>query len=409
MPLYQKVCNLLKEQKMEKIALIIHGLDYILFTLLALCAFYLFLFAVLSKFYKPRKNFPSLTKNRFLILFPAYKADYIIVESIKSFLQQDYPKEFYELLVIADGMTDETCNALQNLGATVVTATYSNSSKAKALQLAISTKEEDDFNLVVVMDADNTTTPDFLNQLNDCYNTGARAIQTHRTAKNLNTDIALLDAISEEANNSFFRSGHIVAGLSSGLIGSGMAFDYNWFKSHVSSLQTSGEDKELEAMLLKEKIEIHYLSEVYVFDEKTQRQDAITRQRQRWIAAQFAALKENSLNLPTALLEKNWSYADKIVQWMLPPRLLQIGLIIGWTILISLLGFFMENFSNLMFKWWILSLIQVTTFIIVVPSHLMTIKTLKAMGRVPVLALKVLKSLFHLKGVSKNFIHTRHE
>lgn len=394
---------------MGKMTLIVHGIDYILFVLLALCAFYLFLFAVLSRFYKPHKSLSSLKKNRFLVLFPAYQADYIIIESIKSFLLQDYTKELYDLTVIADGMSDKTCSALRDLGVTVVTATYSNSSKAKALQLAMSTKKEDEFNLVVIMDADNTTTPDFLNQVNDCYNMGAKAIQTHRTAKNLNTDIALLDAISEEANNAFFRSGHVVARLSSGLIGSGMAFDYHWFKSHVDFLQTSGEDKELEAMLLKEKIEIHYLAEVYVFDEKTQKQDAITRQRQRWIAAQFAALKENSLNLPTALLEKNWSYADKIIQWMLPPRLLQIGLIIGWTLLMSLLGFFMKDFSGLMFKWWVLSFIQVATFIIVIPSHLMTIKTLKAIGRVPVLALKVLKGLFHLKGLSKNFIHTRHE
>jgi hypothetical protein len=50
------------------------------------------------------------------------------------------------------------------------------------------------------------------------------AVQGHRTAKNTNNSWAILDAISEEINNNIFRKGHRVLGLSSAIIGSGMAF-----------------------------------------------------------------------------------------------------------------------------------------------------------------------------------------
>ena len=88
------------------------------------------------------------------------------------------------------------------------------------------------------MDADNVTTPNFLAEINRAFESGLHAVQAHRTGKNMNTDIAVLDAISEEINNGFFRSGHNAIGLSAGLAGSGMAFDVHWFRRNVGHLYT---------------------------------------------------------------------------------------------------------------------------------------------------------------------------
>jgi hypothetical protein len=54
--------------------------------------------------------------------------------------------------------------------------------------------------------------------------------------KNTNNSWAILDAISEEINNNIFRKGHRVLGLSSAIIGSGMAFRYNYFKTLMSTV-----------------------------------------------------------------------------------------------------------------------------------------------------------------------------
>ena len=61
-------------------------------------------------------------------------------------------------------------------------------------------------------------------------------MQGHRVAKNHNTNLATLDAVSEEINNNIFRSGHRAIGLSSALIGSGMAFDYELIKSEMAKI-----------------------------------------------------------------------------------------------------------------------------------------------------------------------------
>ena len=48
-----------------------------------------------------------------------------------------------------------------------------------------------------------------------------------------------------------------------------MAFEAEWFHQNVKYLQTAGEDKELEAMLLQQRIYTVYLPDLLVFDEKT--------------------------------------------------------------------------------------------------------------------------------------------
>src|SRR5690606_2958266 len=116
-------------------------------------------------------------------------------------------------------------------------------------------------------------------------------------------------------------------GLSAALIGSGMAFDYKWFKENVKKLKTAGEDKELESLLLKQKIFIDYLNNVFVYDEKTKKADAFSRQRRRWLASQLGSLKTGLKDLPGALWTMNIDYVDKIIQWMLLPRVMILGII----------------------------------------------------------------------------------
>lgn len=138
--------------------------------------------------------------------------------------------------------------------------------------------------------------------MNDALDSGIQAVQAHRTAKNRDTDTAVLDAASEEVNNSIFRRGHVALGFSSALIGSGMAFDYKWFRENIACCTTSGEDKELEALLLRQGIYIDYLDDVRVLDEKVQGEGAYYNQRRRWIAAQFYALSSAVRQLPGAIL-----------------------------------------------------------------------------------------------------------
>ena len=381
-------------------------IDWILFIPLAFCVGYLFLFAIASRFQSHLidRKFKPQKQHRFLVLFPAYKEDRVIADSVSSFLKQDYPTSLYDVLVISDHMQPETNDALRSFGVKVLEATYANSSKAKAMKLAMQETPAGKYDAIIIMDADNTTVPHFLTRINQVYSQGFIALQAHRTSKNLTTNIALLDAVSEEINNGFFRSGHNAVRLSAALSGSGMVIAEQNFRRYVLQLKTTGEDKELEALILKESCGlIAYISDLPVYDEKTQRQEAISNQRRRWIAAQFGALRASLPEFPKALIQGNRDYCDKIIQWMLPPRLVQLAAVFGFTLLATVVCPVMS------IKWWILSFIQFVAMLVPVPSELMTGRLLRALMRIPVLAFIMIGNLFKLKGANKKFIHTEHE
>ena len=101
-------------------------------------------------------------------------------------------------------------------------------------------------------------------------------------AKNLNTGMAYLDAISEEINNSIFRLGHVNLGMSAALIGSGMAFEYPLFyDAMMDNTSVGGFDRVLEMKLLYKGIHIHYLLDTIVRDEKIQKANSFYKQRRR--------------------------------------------------------------------------------------------------------------------------------
>lgn len=388
-------------------------IDWILYIPLALCVGYLLLYAVASKFYRyPR--YPEARKlRRFIVLFPAYKEDRVIVSSVQSFLQQDYPKEMFDIIVISDQMQAATNDLLRSLPIRLLIADYTDSSKAKALTMAMNSIHEESYDVVVIMDADNVTTPDFLAEVNRAFDSGVQSIQAHRTGKNLNTDISMLDGISEEINNGIFRSGHNALGLSAALSGSGMAFDADWFRRNVNHLQTAGEDKELEVLLLQQRIHTTYLPQIPIYDEKTQKEEAIGNQRKRWIAAQFSILRSASAGLGRAIREGNVDFCDKILQWMLPPRLIQLGGVLALTLIFTAIGIVLTLQSGgkewmMAIKWWILATAQIAAMILPIPPQLFNKQLSKAIIKIPILAVATFRNLFKLKGADKKFIHTEH-
>ena len=176
---------------------ILHIAEIILYIILAFNTGYLLLFAIASKFCRPRIYPRTAPGTKFAVLFPAYKEDKVIIPAIYSFLQQDYPRELYDIIVISDQMQESTNEALRQLPVRLLIADYTDSSKAKAMSLAMNATADIPYDAVVIMDADNTVGTSFLSELNPVFQSGARAVQAHRTAKNTNTDIAVLDAASE--------------------------------------------------------------------------------------------------------------------------------------------------------------------------------------------------------------------
>jgi cellulose synthase/poly-beta-1,6-N-acetylglucosamine synthase-like glycosyltransferase len=366
---------------------------------------YVVFFAFISLFYDKEDRVAmhatalSNRKAKFLVLFPAYKEDRVIINAVEQFLQQDYPKTHYAVAVISDHMQPSTNEQLGEMPIKLLTPTFEKSSKAKAMQYAIN-HIKGEFDNVVILDADNVVHPDFLSQINILC-TLYDAIQCHRCAKNANNDVAVLDGASEEINNTIFRKAHNRLGLSSALIGSGMCFSYELFKKNVFQLSTAGEDREMEALLLQQGIFIKYAPDIHVFDEKVSSQDNFQRQRMRWMTAQIQSLTTNLPKIPDAIIHGKINFIDKTIQQALIPRSILIVLLLGISIMMTVIS---PAWSD---KWWILFGTLSIALFIALPRQ-MRISSLAKVFSIPGLVLRMFKNILHIDRKNTDFIHTEH-
>ena len=345
---------------------LLYIIDWTLFILTAITVLYLGIFAFASLFHKSNVLTKAKLQRRFIVLIPSYKQDAVIEQTVLSILSQSYPQRMFDVTVISDHQSEITNMRLAQYPITLLTPNFEESSKAKSLQYAIlNLPEFKIYDVVVILDADNIVDTEYLTNVNDAFETAAtKAIQTHRVSRNRDTAAARMDAVFEEINNNIFRKGHINVGLSSALSSSGTAFDYTWFKENIMKAKTAGEDKEMEALLLRQGIYIDYFDNIYVYAEKKRTTEKLNEQRGRWAVQQFQNFIRNAKYLPGALLNKQHDLTDKLIQWMLMPRTTMVGIIMLVCIVLPFIYF------SLAIKWWILAALVLFFFALATPDYL---------------------------------------
>ena len=390
----------------------VNAVEYVVYIYFAMASAYVLIFAIASRFSSKDKRREAERKRRMAVLIPGYREDAVIVDVAEKALRQTYGTEHYDVVVIADSFLPETISALKKLPLTLVEVQFEKSTKSKSLNRAME-QLEDEYDIAVVLDADNVMGSDVLERINEAFEKGFRVVQGHRMAKNQNTSFALLDAISEEVNNRIFRKGHRNLGFSSALIGSGMAFDYSLFKGMMRNVKAvGGFDKELELELLKAGWKIEYLNDALILDEKVQKAETFANQRKRWLSAQFVYFRRYFLSgLKHLFLHGNIDYFDKVYQMISPPRVLLLGMVtvltMGYGIIHFWPGandFFVFHFS----QWLTLALMVYLAFVFAIPSRFYNRQTILALLDLPKAFILMFLSLFRLRGANNKFIHTEH-
>ena len=396
---------------MEVFKLILNGIEIVLIGYFGFASIYVFVFGLAGLFKAKEKEAIFQKQRKFAVLIPGYKEDAVIVDVAQQALKQTYPSDLFEVIIIADSFQESTLSQLKTLPLQVVEVSFEKSTKSKALNKAMEVIGND-YDIALILDADNIMEREFLEKINASFNQGYKVVQGHRIAKNTNTSFAILDAVSEEVNNHIFRKGHRVLGLSSALIGSGMAFDYFFFKKMMSEVKAvGGFDKELELELLHKRIKIQYLHKALVLDEKVQKSEVFANQRKRWLSAQFIYFRRYVwAGLKELLTKGNIDFFDKVYQMISPPRVLLLGLVVVFTFAYFTID--VTGGASILrvpaFMWYATLGFTVLAFAFSIPKNFYNQKTLKAVLTLPKAFFLMFLSLFKLKGANKKFIHTQH-
>ena len=247
-------------------------------------------------------------ENRFMAIIPAHNEAAVVANLVESLKNQDYPKDKYDIYVIADNCTDNTAEIAKNAGA-IVYERFDEEKKTKgfALQWFLAQKIEENapYDAFCVFDADNVADKNFLKAMNKKLCQGENVVQGYRDIKNPTDNwITAGYAIFYWMMNRFYHLARYNLGLSPLLNGTGFMVRFDIIKPTGWDTNTLTEDIEFSLKNIIEGRKLGWATDAIVYDEQPTSFKQSWSQRERWTVGHIQCMKEYTGLLALAVKEK---------------------------------------------------------------------------------------------------------
>ena len=249
------------------------------------------------------KDKPLLTnkEHKFMAIIPAHNEESVIGNLIESLNKQDYPKELYDIYVIADNCTDRTSEIAKNAGAIVYTRNNDEEhTKGQALQWFLSKKIEEnaDYDAFCVFDADNIVDKDFIKNMNKKLCQGEEVVQGYRDIKNpTDSWISSGYAIFYWMMNRFYHLARYNLGLSPLINGTGFMVKFDVIKPNGWQTSTLTEDIEFSLQRIIAGRKLGWATDAIVYDEQPVGFKQSWSQRSRWTVGHMQCMSKYTKEL----------------------------------------------------------------------------------------------------------------
>ncbi len=246
-------------------------------------------------------------QNRFMAIIPAHNEKNVIANLVQSLKNQDYPRELYDIYVIADNCTDETAKIAKEAGA-IVYKRFDPEHKTKgyALQWFLQQKIKEDapYDAFCVFDADNIVDSKFLTNMNKKLCQGETVVQGYRDIKNpTDSWITAGYAIFYWMMNRFYHLARYNIGLSPLINGTGFMVKFDVIKPDGWNTQTLTEDIEFSLKRIISGNKLGWAKDAIVYDEQPVGFKQSWSQRSRWTVGHIQCMHLYTKQLAIAVKE----------------------------------------------------------------------------------------------------------
>lgn len=296
-----------------------------------LCALQLLIFVGLAYYYlllfggarRPQNGGVAIKTRSFAILIPAHNEEAVLEKTLTVLSKQDYPRDRWEVYVIADYCEDRTAEVARQNGAICYERTTGRRGrKAYPLvwgieQVLHSGRSYDAF---VVLDADSRLSSNFFTAMNNALVKGHRVLQGQHIILNpQDSSFATLAEVDMRLNNFLRNRAKCNLGLSARLMGDAMVFTSDLVREYGWPTDSLGEDREYGLFLVQRGVNIHYVPKAISHGQAPVHWEDATKQRLRWYGGVFHIRREFGFGLlRTALSSCNWSAFDLAIELLLP-------------------------------------------------------------------------------------------
>lgn len=226
-------------------------------------------------------------KNKFALIIAAHNEEVVIGNLIESMLKLDYPKEMYDIFVIADNCTDNTAKIARGYNVNVCERNVSDKrGKGYALEWMFDKlfKMEKQYDAIAIFDADNLVHKNFLKEINSKMLQGYKVVQGYIDSKNPNDSwIAAAYSIAFWTQNRMFQLARANVGFSNQIGGTGFAIETDTLRELGWGATCLTEDLEFTCKLVLNGEKVGWAHDAIIYDEKPLKLAQSWNQRKRWM------------------------------------------------------------------------------------------------------------------------------
>lgn len=244
---------------------------------------------IVSIFVPRRRPTPDAQPN-IAVLVVAHDEEEVIADCARSLVNQDYPREHFEVFVIADNCSDQTAARARDVGArTLERASGGARGKSAALAYGVDEVSRDGtFDAIAVFDADNVADSNFLAAVGSRLSAGERIVQGFVDAKNPEASwVAASSALGFWSIAGVVQGPRERLGLSAPLMGTAWAATVDVCKTVLHGAESLTDDLEFGAKLAIEGTRVAFEPRAFAVDEKPTRIGDAYAQRQRWMQGRW--------------------------------------------------------------------------------------------------------------------------
>jgi len=295
----------------------------------------------------PKPARPGRRQQRFRVVIPAHNEEKVIWGLLAELSVQEYPKDNYEVWVLADRCTDHTARVAAEF-AKVVERGSGPAGKGALLAWYLAERPLDWNESLVVLDADNRVPATLLSRFADEHDAGHEVLQAY-----LDVTFPVRSRVSDASALSYWASNRMVQlarrnlGWSSDLGGTGMCIS-------AAALQAAGgfgssltEDQELGVRLVLGGHRVTWLHDLRVEDEKPTSMRVAISQRARWMSGRRSVARRYTLPLVGRAIRGSMTSLDTAIRLLQPGRTFMVGVAGGLGVASRLAD------NKWLLPWWV--------------------------------------------------------
>lgn len=266
----------------------------------------------------------------FLVLIPAHNEATGIEPTLSSVLKQNYPRQNFRVITIADNCTDATATVAAQFGSEVWERhDTQNRGKGQALGWALERAKDIPFDTVLILDADSTLDPEFLRQMANAmavFPAGSVLLARDEFLPSENQGTGWFETLtlaSRTAENSFVYRPRSAGGLVNLIMGNCFCIPRETLSRVPFGADSVVEDAEYAISLALAGVPVHIFEPARVWSRMTQTVHDAAPQRIRWARGIFQLIFRSAPKLFfNGLRQGRWRWMEAAIMLLLTSRVL---------------------------------------------------------------------------------------